>query len=149
MSDRHLRGAVAALAAIGAGLAAYLTYVRYADATIVCATGGCETVQRSDFAVLAGVPVAVLGLGAYLVLLATSLSKSDFTRMTGAVVAVSGVLFAVYLLYTQIILIDAVCQWCVASDGLIALLAVASVLRLRSGQSDDPTAGVEVHPLRR
>lgn len=148
MSDRTLRVAVAALAAIGAGIAAYVTYARYTDATIACSTGGCEAVQSSDYAELLGIPVAVLGLGAYLVLLATSFSKGDLARMTGAVVAVSGVLFAVYLLYAQIFLIDAVCQWCVASDALISLLAVASVLRLRSRQSDDPTACVEVHPLR-
>ena len=34
MSDRALRIAVAALALVGAGIAAYLTYAKYADATI-------------------------------------------------------------------------------------------------------------------
>lgn len=133
MTDRRLRLAVGILSAAGAAVAGYLTYARYTDTTLVCATGGCETVQRSDYALLAGIPVAVLGLGAYLILLGTALSASELARVVGAVVAVSGTLFAAYLLYAQIVVIDAVCQWCVASDVLIALLAVACSLRLRSG----------------
>jgi uncharacterized membrane protein len=133
VTDRRLRLAVGILSAAGAAVAGYLTYARYTDTTLVCATGGCETVQRSDYALLAGIPVAVLGLGAYLILLGTALSASELARVVGAVVAVSGTLFAAYLLYAQIVVIDAVCQWCVASDVLIALLAVACSLRLRSG----------------
>ena len=133
MTDRRLRLAVGILSAAGAAVAGYLTYARYTDTTLVCATGGCETVQRSDYALLAGIPVALLGLGAYLILLGTALSASELARVVGAVVAVSGTLFAAYLLYAQIVVIDAVCQWCVASDVLIALLAVACSLRLRSG----------------
>jgi len=133
VTDRRLRLAVGILSAAGAAVAGYLTYARYTDTTLVCATGGCETVQRSDYALLAGIPVAVLGLGAYLILLGTALSASELARVVGAVVAVSGTLFAAYLLYAQIVVIDAVCQWCVASDVLIALLAVGCSLRLRSG----------------
>jgi uncharacterized membrane protein len=48
------------------------------------------------------------------------------------VVAVSGALFAAYLLLAQLFVIDAICQWCIASDIVIGLLAVACVLRLRS-----------------
>ena len=133
MTDRRLRLAVGVLAAAGAAVAGYLVYARYTDTTLVCATGGCETVQQSDYAVLAGIPVAVLGLVAYLLLLATAFTSSELARLVGAVVSVSGTLFAAYLLYAQIVLIDAVCQWCVASDVLITLLAVTCVLRLRSG----------------
>ena len=41
MSDRTLRIAVAVLALAGAAIAGYLTYAKYADATIACSTGGC------------------------------------------------------------------------------------------------------------
>ncbi len=50
-------------------------------------------------------------------------------RVAGATAALVGVLFAAWLLYAQIALIHAICQWCVASDVVIALLAVATVLR--------------------
>jgi uncharacterized membrane protein len=149
VSDRALRLAVAGLAMAGAAVAAYLTYTRYAETAIACTTGGCEAVQSSDYAELLGVPVAVLGLLAYVLLLGTAFFTLELARLAGAVVAVSGALFAAYLLFAQLFLIDAICQWCVASDILIGLLAVACVLRLRSGEADDPALRVEVHPLRR
>ena len=73
----------------------------------------------------------VLGLGAYVFLLGTALFAIELARLSGAVAAVSGALFAAYLRVAQLFVIDAVCQWCVASDVVIALLAVACVLRLR------------------
>ena len=87
--------------------------------------------QRSDYAELFGIPVVVLGLGAYVFLLGTALFTIELARLLGAVAAVSGALFAAYLLVAQLFVIDAVCQWCVASDVVMALLAVACVLRLR------------------
>jgi uncharacterized membrane protein len=133
VSDRALRVTVVGLAAVGAAVAAYLTYTRYTETTIACTTGGCEAVQSSDYAELIGIPVAVLGLVAYLFLLATAFFTNELARVAGAVAAVSGALFAAYLLFAQVFVIDAICQWCVASDVLIGLLAVACVLRLRSG----------------
>ena len=58
----RLRGAIAAAALVGAAIAAYLTVVHYAHASPICTTGGCEKVQHSSYAELAGIPVAVLGL---------------------------------------------------------------------------------------
>lgn len=50
------------LSLVGAGIASYLVYVRYSHVTIACTTGGCEKVQSSRYAEVAGIPVAVLGL---------------------------------------------------------------------------------------
>ena len=132
MSDRALRIAVGGLAALGVAVAAYLAYTRYTETAIACTTGGCEVVQRSEYAELIGIPVVVLGLAAYVFLLSTAFVTLELARLTGAVVAVSGALFAAYLLVAQLFVIDAICQWCVASDVVIALLAVTCVLRLRS-----------------
>jgi uncharacterized membrane protein len=132
VNDRALRVTVAGLSAAGVAVAGYLAYARYAETTIACTTGGCEAVQSSDYAELVGIPVAVLGLAAYLFLLGTAFFTIELVRVAGAVVAVSGALFAAYLLLAQLFVIDAICQWCVASDIVIGLLAVACVLRLRS-----------------
>ncbi len=129
MTDGGLRTAVAALALVGAGIAGYLTYTRYSGAPIVCATGGCETVQRSSYSTAAGVPVAVLGLVAYLAILFTASRKSEAWRIAGATAALVGVAFGAWLLFVQIARIHAICQWCVASDVAVALLAVLTVLR--------------------
>jgi uncharacterized membrane protein len=130
VSDRALRIAVAALASVGLGIAGYLTYTRYSGAPIACATGGCETVQRSSYATAAGIPVAVLGLLAYALIFLTALGTSEHVRVAGATTALVGALFAAWLLYAQIALIHALCQWCVSSDVVLILLAVATVLRV-------------------
>ena len=42
-----------------------------------------------------------------------------------------GVAFAAYLLYVQLAVINAVCEWCLVSDALVTVLAVLTLLRLR------------------
>lgn len=138
MSDRALRGVVATLALLGAVVAGYLTYSRFTHATITCTSGGCETVQSSRYAELAGVPVSLLGLAAYLLVLGTAFLAGEAGRLAGATVAVAASLFAGYLVYVQMEILHAVCDWCIASDVLIALLALACVERLRVGSSAAP-----------
>jgi uncharacterized membrane protein len=132
VSDRRLRFAVGAIALAGTGIAAYLTYARFTHEAIACATGGCETVQSSRYAELLGMPVALLGLAAYVFVLGTAFFVNPLARAAGAATALAGVLFGVYLLLVQLIVIDALCQWCLASDLLLDVLAVACLLRLRA-----------------
>lgn len=84
MTDTRLRLAIAVLAAAGAGISAYLLAAR---GTPICSTGGCEQVQTSSYAHLLGIPLAALGLAAYLTLLASALSRSQAALAVGAVVA--------------------------------------------------------------
>ena len=133
MNDRRLKFAVAALALIGAGVAGYLTYTRFAHTLIICATDGCETVQNSRYAELLGIPVALLGLASYTFVLGTAFFDNMLARAAGAATALAGVIFGLYLLIVQLVVIDAVCQWCLASDLVLDALAVACLLRLRVG----------------
>ena len=82
------------------------------------------------YAEVAAVPVALLGLLAYLAILATSLSSLELARAAGAAIALGGLAFSAYLLYVQIALIEALCQWCIASDLVLSALAVLATLRL-------------------
>jgi uncharacterized membrane protein len=138
VSERRLRVAIAVLAVAGLAVATYLTYVHYADVKPFCVAGGggCEKVQTSDYAKLAGIPVAVLGLIGYLVILGSAFVRGDYGRLTGAVVALAGFGFSGYLTWRELFTIDAVCQWCVASAVLMTLLAVACVWRLLAADAD-------------
>lgn len=131
MSDRTLRLCVGALAAAGLLVAGYLTYARYSDTTITCSSGGCETVQKSSYATVAGIPVAVLGLVGYSAILATAFLVGDVARAAGAALALGGFAFSMFLLYAQLVPIDAVCDWCVANDVIVTALVPFTVLRLR------------------
>jgi uncharacterized membrane protein len=134
VSDRSLRIAVALLALVGAGIAGYLTYARYAHVSIACTTGGCETVQSSEYAEILGLPVAVLGLVGYVAIFATALFADERARIAGAALALGGLVFSVYLIFVQVFAIEALCQWCLASDAVMLLLAAATVARLRVRQ---------------
>jgi uncharacterized membrane protein len=132
VTEAAARRALAALALVGLGIAAYLAATRAAGAAPVCATGGCETVQSSQYAEVLGVPVAVLGVAAYLVLAGTTLVRAPAAAAPAAAVALAGAAFSVYLVYLQVAVIEAVCLWCMASDGLMLVLAALAVVRLRA-----------------
>jgi uncharacterized membrane protein len=130
--ERKLVIAIAAIALVGVGIATYLVYVHYAGIKPFCVAGGggCEKVQTSDYAKLAGIPVAVLGLAGYLAILASLFVRGDLGRLAGAAIALSGFGFSVYLTYREIFTIKAICHWCVGSAVLMTLLAVLTTVRL-------------------
>jgi uncharacterized membrane protein len=132
VTDGGLRLAVALLALVGAAMSGYLVSVRYEGGELLCSTGGCETVQSSPYAEVAGVPVALLGLAAYALIAATAASPSAPAQLAGAALAVTGVAFSAYLLVVQLAVIDAVCDWCIANDVVVSLVAAATLLRLRA-----------------
>ena len=137
MSDRLLRIALAVVSAAGIGIAAYLTYVHYRSAALICTIGGgCETVQDSKYAVLAGIPVAVLGLAFWIAALALTVWNSELARTLTAALSIAGLAFAVYLVILQLFVIDAICIWCMANDVVVApLFALLALLRLRTAES--------------
>jgi uncharacterized membrane protein len=134
VSDRTLRFAAALVALAGLGVAGYLTWVHFDETALVCvAGGGCETVQESEYAEMAGIPVALLGLAAYTLLLGLIVWDTPTARLAAAAISFVGLLFALYLLVVQFFVIDAVCVWCLVNDLLIApALAVLTAVRLRS-----------------
>jgi uncharacterized membrane protein len=134
VSERALRGAIAAVAALGIALSAYLLFTRETGGQLVCSTGGCETVQSSRYAEVFGVPVAALGLVTYSWLLLTSWPRGELARAGQTAVALAACVFSTYLVFVQLHLIGAVCELCLVSDGLVAVAAVLALLRLRASE---------------
>jgi uncharacterized membrane protein len=131
-AGRGLRIATAVLALIGIGIAGYLTWVHYAGLSPVCVGGGggCERVQSSSWASLAGVPVSLLGLIGYVGILASLALPEDLGRTVAALLTLVGAGFSAWLTYVEIAKIGAICQWCVSSAVIMGLLAVVSITRL-------------------
>jgi uncharacterized membrane protein len=132
VSSRTLRIATAGLAVIGVAIAGYLTWVHYAGLKPFCVGGGgsCERVQSSQWADLAGVPVALLGLIGYTAILASLALPEELGRQAAALVALVGFGFSAWLTYVELTKINAICQWCVASAIVMTLLAIVSVTRV-------------------
>jgi uncharacterized membrane protein len=135
VSDTRLRAAAIVLSLLGVGVAGYLTWVHYAHLEPVCVGGGggCAKVQASDQSDLAGVPVALLGLLAYVVLLAANVMRGELARMAAALTALIGAGFSVYLTIESVTVIEATCQWCLVSLALMVLLAGLCSVRLLRG----------------
>jgi uncharacterized membrane protein len=131
VSERRLRLAALVLALAGIGVAAYLTYVHYAGLQPFCAGGshGCERVQSSSYASVGGIPVALLGLVGYVGIAVALVAPGERARLAAAALVVSGFGFSAYLTYLELFVIDAICQWCVASAVLLTLLCVLTVWR--------------------
>ena len=132
----RLRRAIVAVCLVGVGIAAYLTYAHYSHTAPVCTTGGCEKVQKSKYAELAGVPVALLGLLAYVFLLGAAVARGVTAAFAGVVVALIGVGFSGYLLWAQLGPIGAICQWCLGNDLTISIVAVLYVVRMLTEEPD-------------
>jgi uncharacterized membrane protein len=135
VTDRALSVALGFLSLAGIAVAGYVLAARYDAAQLLCSTGGCETVQSSSYAELLGIPVAALGLTAYVLIAATAWLDGPWARTAGAALALGAVLFSAYLLVVQLVVIEAVCDWCIANDAVVSLVAIVALLRLRLGSA--------------
>lgn len=128
------------LTLIGLGVAGYLTYIHYEGIAPVCTTGGCEKVQASTYAEIGGIPVALLGLIGYISIGVSLWIKGDIGRALTFLLALIGFGFSLYLTYLEFFVIDAICQWCVASAVLMTALLITSILRLLRLEAPDQPA---------
>ena len=140
-APRALRVASAVIAGVGLAIAAYLTIVHYSGGEPVCAVAhGCATVQQSKYADLAGIPVALLGLGGYVAILASLGRDGEPWRTATAFLALGGFGFSAWLTYVEVVRLDAICIWCVGSAVCMTLLACLSVARVLSAPPAPPPA---------
>jgi len=110
------------LTLVGAGVAAYLSYVETSGAMAVCGpVGDCNAVQQSPYAQILGVPIGILGLLGYgLVLVLWTLGQDGRAgaaraRQVLVVVTGAGTLFSLYLTALEPFVIGATCAWCLSS----------------------------------
>jgi uncharacterized membrane protein len=131
---------MAALALVGLGLAAYLTYVHYTGAAPACTAGqSCVKVQTSQWSKLAGVPVALIGLFGYVAILASLLAPDrEELRLSTLGLTLIGFGFSAYLTYRELFSIHAICEWCVASAVIMTLLLIAAIARYLSADESEP-----------
>jgi uncharacterized membrane protein len=131
-AEGTLRGVATFLATLGIAVAAYIAIADSGGGSPVCVGGsrGCETVADSSYSHLLGVNIAVFGVLAYLTLFVAALSRGDGARMGGFAVSLAGFGYSVYLTYLELFVIDAVCQWCVASAIVMTALFAVNTVRM-------------------
>jgi len=134
------RQAIALLALVGLFVAVYLwLHAIGIGGAIKCgASGACEVVQTSRWAVFLGQPVALYGVIGYVVILIVALAglwPAALVQRGWNVLlfglATIGFVFTLYLTYLEVFVIHAICRWCVGSALIITVIWVVAAWGLR------------------
>jgi uncharacterized membrane protein len=135
----HLPSAMAVLALVGLGVAAYDSVMVYAGQPLWCPPpiDGCNVVAASPYARTLGLPVGYYGVAFYLGMLGLALSLavaplSRALRLAAVLGTVIGVLFSLYFMVLQIAFIRAFCIYCLVSAVTTLLLAAAALAHARA-----------------
>ena len=133
------RQAIVLLALVGLLVATYLwLYKIGVIGELQCGTGGCEVVQTSRYADLFGIPVAFYGVAGYAVLFVLGLAGLQPARagdrrlaVLVAALASAGFAFTLYLTSLELLVLHAICRWCIASAAIMTAIWVLALTGLR------------------
>lgn len=153
--DKKLKGLAAGIMVVsffGFIDSAYLTINHFTGVTLPCTiTHGCDIVTRSQYSELFGIPVAAFGIIYYLTIffgayiyLETRVFKS--LRLT-AMLTICGALFSSWLVYVQLGILHAICQYCMLSAvSSLTLFGLGLWVFKTSSLSQSPNATVPEPP---
>jgi uncharacterized membrane protein len=147
------------IAVCGLGVSTYLTIVHFVGNQILaCTSGGainCEAVITSPQSYVFGIPVAVLGLGYYVVMVALCSpwawrATDRRVHLARFVLATLGIGFVLYLVSAELLIIKAICIWCTSVHVLTfaQLILVFSTVPTMLGWGQPPTPA-RAQPKRR
>jgi uncharacterized membrane protein len=125
----------ALLSLIGLADALYLTIQHITGESVRCTiVSGCSEVLSSPYAVVRGVPLALLGALAYFTVFSLATLPAFHYAFAGKLLAVVvGLMFftTLWLLYLQAFVIHHFCQFCLLSALVTVALAVIVILAAR------------------
>jgi uncharacterized membrane protein len=136
----------------GLGLSTYLTIAHFAGAQIlVCADNGaidCQKVTTSPQSYVFGIPVAILGLGYWVVMTALNSpwawrAADRRIHIARLVLSVVGIGFVLYLVSAELLIIKAICIYCTGVHIITfaQLLLVMSTVPAMLGWGGDRSEG--------
>jgi uncharacterized membrane protein len=123
------------LSLVGLGISIYLTITHFRPMLLVCSSTGtidCAAVTTSAQSYFLGIPVAILGLGNFVVMSVLNSpwawrARSYWTHVARFVLAIAGMVFVLWLLSAELLIIDHICLWCTGVHVVtFALLIVLS-----------------------
>jgi uncharacterized membrane protein len=130
--------AIALIALVGISVSSISLYHHFGRSkTSFCSFGesfNCDIVNRSQYSVVLGVPVALIGILGYLLILAlaTVYREKVETPLMLLIASAGGLGFSLYLTYVEKFVLGAWCILCLSSLGLILVESVLSALVLRT-----------------
>ena len=125
------------LVVLGLLVSIYMTVYKITSNNKMClGSGDCSTVNSSIYSEVNGIPVAVFGILGYLAILAVLVfeKRNSFSAQNGPLaifgMALTGFLFSLWLVYVEVVLIKALCPFCVTSQVAMTLIFIMAVIRL-------------------
>jgi len=120
------------LGLLGLADASYLTANHYFGVPVNCIIGeGCDTVLRSAYSEILGVPVALLGALYYLAILILAVAYIDTEKPVilklWASVTPLGFLFSLWFVAAQLFIIRSICVYCMFSALTSTLLFLTGI----------------------
>ncbi len=140
-----LRWVSAGLTLVGLLDSVYLTWIKLTHRLAVCNNiGDCEAVNNSIYSEIGStdIPIAVMGAGAFLVMLIVLLleKRVSIFEDNGVVVVLAlsmiGVLYSAYLTYIEIFVLKAICPYCVLSAVVLVILLIVTLVRFLQPQGE-------------
>ena len=132
----YLTAAIVSL--IGLADAIYLTVEHVTGQSVRCTiVAGCSEVLSSQYAVVAGVPLAAVGAAAYFTVFSLAILAAFGYRVAGMLLtAVVLLMFLVslWLFYLQAFVIHAFCQFCLLSALVTTALTVIALFARRTAR---------------
>lgn len=135
--DKRIQQVTIALAVIGLLVSIYMTIYKVTSNEAMCiGSSGCSEVNASRYSEINGIPVAVLGVIGYSTILALLFleTRLSFFQENGTMIffgiSLMGFLFTLYLIYLEVALIKAYCPFCLASQAVMIIIFIISVIRL-------------------
>ncbi len=137
--------AIPLLDLVGLGIATYLAYVEVTHVEAFCGPiGECNIVQTSSYALMLGIPVAVLGVLHYLAIGALWVGQrylsgrlANLTTLGLLGLTLFGTLFSIYLTYLELFVVRAICSWCLGSAVATTILMLLVVVPVTGSQSSE------------
>jgi len=136
--DKKLYWLSIALAVLGVLVSIYMTIYKLTSNNAMClGSGDCSTVNASPYSSVYGIPVAFVGVLGYLAILGLLILETrggKFFRLNSSLavfgLTVTGFAFTLYLVYLEILVIKALCPFCIASQITMTILFAISLIRL-------------------
>lgn len=140
-----LKYAFLIIALIGFADASYLTVLHFQHARVGCLVfAGCDAVTGSEYATIGPVPMALLGMGYYLVLILGTLwsffVQKERIFMLTTRLTIFGFLFSIYFVSLQAFVIKAFCSWCLISAAASLVLFILGAMVYLIGRKKPPAS---------
>jgi vitamin-K-epoxide reductase (warfarin-sensitive) len=122
-----MRYLIAILAVAGVAVSTLALRIHYSTDTAPCSINerwDCGIVNHSPYSVVAGIPVAAIGIAGYLALAGLALTRQRTLTFSASLI---GLGFALYLAHIERDVLMVWCQYCVISLGIIALIMTLSL----------------------